>query len=457
MPKPRLRSPFDALATLMVNTMARPYRRYPQSASDMQTCVLALLSKFEFMPRFAPLTLADMAWTAGSDSPVAPEPPPPPQPRPSDLRTAPHLLAAMRLGLNEWRPDLNYPESHSDMLGCVFAVLAGFDVQPRAVPFRLEDMAWPALDADAVDTADHAPSPAPRARRLIDSVLITNWTATSATRAIHNLAVSPCAHVDDAALAHELLRWLRCATTRDPDELARALEDLRPTGADASSWDALREGLCNDSIDETLAWLREHYPDPVGVLCALLHEGVEPGEDWDGLGHEYRRAVEVLLTLGTPEALRFLLGHVGLVCWRPHALFAHLIEPKREELGRAALGAWHALPWIDRGTLVLWLAERDLPITGLVELLLSVEGEALGFSDRIEYVHALSFTGGQPATMRMHQLLDRALDMTNATDDWKGFVVETMACLGPAELTPEQCLRAEQGGIPRKAWMRAVH
>ena len=237
MARPRLRSPFDALAALLLNTMlpvgSQPYRCYPESASDMQACVLALLSKFEFMPRFAPLTLDDMASTAGSDGPIGPEHRPQPRPQPSDCRVAPHLLAAMRLGLDECRPDLSYPRSHSDMLGCVLAVLARFEVQPRAAPFRLEDMAWP-LDADVAD-AESLPAPAPRARRLNPTpVLITSWTAASLTRTIQYLSVSPCANVDDAAMAHELLRWLRRAATRDPDELARVLEELRPTGADSN-------------------------------------------------------------------------------------------------------------------------------------------------------------------------------------------------------------------------------
>lgn len=34
-------------------------------------------------------------------------------------------------GLKEWRPDLNYPESHSDMQGCMRALLRRFDIAFR--------------------------------------------------------------------------------------------------------------------------------------------------------------------------------------------------------------------------------------------------------------------------------------------------------------------------------------
>ena len=456
MAKP-LRSPFDALAALLVNSMVPvggyPYRHYPENASDMQACVLALLSKFEFMPRFEPLTLADMTATPASDGPVVPDPPPQPRPQPSDSRVAPTLLAAMRLGLAECRPDLSYPQCQSDMLGCVLAVLARFKVQPRATPFRLEDMAWPQVhDADVADAATHSAAPAAQARP-IDTMLNTKWTAATVARTTPHLCVSPSANVDDAAMTHEMARLLRCA---DPTELAAVLEKLRHTGADASSWDALREGLCHDTLEKTLTCLREHYPDPVEVLCTLLDERVPPEHQWENLDHQCGRAVEVLLTLGTPEALRYLLANIRLVCWNDHAPFTRLVEPKRDELGRAAVEAWDVLSWGDRAMLTLWLAEQHLPTAGLLELLLSVEGETLSFADRIDYVHALSFTENERATLRIHQLLNRELEATHTTDGHKRFVIETMVCLG-TELTPEQCQRAENGGIPRKAWELTVH
>ena len=41
-------------------------------------------------------------------------------------------------GLHEWRPDLNYPESHSDMQACVRGLLQMYEIKRLAVPRRLE-------------------------------------------------------------------------------------------------------------------------------------------------------------------------------------------------------------------------------------------------------------------------------------------------------------------------------
>jgi hypothetical protein len=44
------------------------------------------------------------------------------------------LMETMIAGLHEWRSDLSYPESHSDLRGCIDAVLRKFDVKLRPVP-----------------------------------------------------------------------------------------------------------------------------------------------------------------------------------------------------------------------------------------------------------------------------------------------------------------------------------
>lgn len=122
---------------------------YPETESDMKRAVLALLAKFEFEPRATPLTLADMVWRPGSYEP--PEPPKPPKPLPSDSRFAAELLAAMVAGLHDWRPDLDFPESASDLVACVLEVLARFDFRPRTTSFLVEDMEWPHAPDDKVD------------------------------------------------------------------------------------------------------------------------------------------------------------------------------------------------------------------------------------------------------------------------------------------------------------------
>ncbi len=49
------------------------------------------------------------------------------------------LIETMLAGLKEWRPDLAYPESHSDLQGCVRALLRRFEIKQRPldVPLRL--------------------------------------------------------------------------------------------------------------------------------------------------------------------------------------------------------------------------------------------------------------------------------------------------------------------------------
>ena len=44
------------------------------------------------------------------------------------------LASTMIAGLKEWRRDLDYPQSHSDLRGCIDAVLRKYDVKLREVP-----------------------------------------------------------------------------------------------------------------------------------------------------------------------------------------------------------------------------------------------------------------------------------------------------------------------------------
>jgi hypothetical protein len=151
MPKPPLRWPYNALKDQLTDAMLQGPRelrhRYPQTESEMRGAVLAVLATFEVAPRATPLTLEDMIERS---PPVQPPPPPePPKPQPTDSQFADELLTAMVGGLHECRPDLDFPESHSDLTGCAFEVLARFNVSPRETPYRVEDMAWPqGPDAD---------------------------------------------------------------------------------------------------------------------------------------------------------------------------------------------------------------------------------------------------------------------------------------------------------------------
>ena len=53
------------------------------------------------------------------------------------------LLTTLRAGLQEWRPDLDYPQSASDMQGAVRAVLRKYDVKLRPVPLDRDEINEP--------------------------------------------------------------------------------------------------------------------------------------------------------------------------------------------------------------------------------------------------------------------------------------------------------------------------
>ncbi len=161
MPKPRLRWPYDLLERDLLEAMLSPkLHAYPQSEAEMQHAVLALLAKFVVQPRDTPLTLRDMAWTPDSYVPPEPKPCNPPKPQLSDSRFAPELLEAMVHGLHDWRPDLDFPESHSDMEACALQILARFSIVPRVTSFRAEDMTWP-RDPTAHGTVPSGGNPEP--------------------------------------------------------------------------------------------------------------------------------------------------------------------------------------------------------------------------------------------------------------------------------------------------------
>ena len=58
----------------------------------------------------------------------------------SDAILESQIIKTLLAGLHEWRPDLNYPESHSDMQACVRGLLRMFHVERRPLtePLRIE-------------------------------------------------------------------------------------------------------------------------------------------------------------------------------------------------------------------------------------------------------------------------------------------------------------------------------
>lgn len=63
---------------------------------------------------------------------------PKPQLTPEYAQLETEIIRTFLAGHSEWRPDLTYPESHSDLQGGVRALLRMFDIQrrPLALPMK---------------------------------------------------------------------------------------------------------------------------------------------------------------------------------------------------------------------------------------------------------------------------------------------------------------------------------
>lgn len=50
------------------------------------------------------------------------------------------IIDTLLAGHHEWRPDLAYPESHSDMAGAVRGLLRMYDVKRRPIALEMKDL-----------------------------------------------------------------------------------------------------------------------------------------------------------------------------------------------------------------------------------------------------------------------------------------------------------------------------
>lgn len=48
------------------------------------------------------------------------------------------LIVTLQAGLKEWRPDLQYPESYSDMQACVRGIMRMFKIERSPLPIELK-------------------------------------------------------------------------------------------------------------------------------------------------------------------------------------------------------------------------------------------------------------------------------------------------------------------------------
>jgi hypothetical protein len=49
-----------------------------------------------------------------------------------------HLIETMLAGLKNWRPDLNYPQSYSDMEACARGLMRMFEIKRAPLPIPLK-------------------------------------------------------------------------------------------------------------------------------------------------------------------------------------------------------------------------------------------------------------------------------------------------------------------------------
>lgn len=50
------------------------------------------------------------------------------------------IIETLIAGHQQYRPDLPYPQSHSDLSGGVRALMRRFDIKPRAIPLDTDEM-----------------------------------------------------------------------------------------------------------------------------------------------------------------------------------------------------------------------------------------------------------------------------------------------------------------------------
>jgi len=256
-------------------------------------------------------------------------------------------------------------------------------------------------------------------KTMVDSVQLTGWTPDTVVRALAALS-EVCADRrgepgepsnDDAQLASELARWLRCAAEEDPTGLVEYLNTMEPLGEHESPWERLECLLAREEpLDVTTRALQELYRDPIPFLCILLDAKVKPGSPCDDIERHYQRAVEVLLALGTRESLSYLLAHMDLLCWNDAELFRELVRSHRAGFTEVALDAWPLLAWFDRIHLIEIYRECELDTGPLRALLFAVDTNRMDYESLGQYIRAVAASKDPEAAPLIQQLITRALD-----------------------------------------------
>lgn len=222
---------------------------------------------------------------------------------------------------------------------------------------------------------------------------------------------------EDRELASKLVRALRYAAEMEPKQLIDILDQLGPP-CESPQWDETYAWLLRTRDDaEIIARLTERYQDPGVHLIALLNEVAPPGVEWDDLGRDYddpscvhRRAYRLLFEIGTRASLTWVLSRLDLFNYEPEREYEEPIGKHSASIQAVALELWPAFSWEKRADIVLLLCTHHLLDHRFMELLLSIDIQALPSSDRADYLDALGNCYDDRLLPRIQGLFERVLD-----------------------------------------------
>lgn len=276
--------------------------------------------------------------------------------------------------------------------------------------------------------------------RQVDRVQLHGWTGEAVTIAAGTLTGivagnNAGADPEARALAVELARWVACAARADPGDLAARLDDLRPSGADASPWEQLESLLASEQdIDSLMSTLLARETDLGTTLCLLLSARVSPDEEYDDLYPMYARAVEILVRLGTTKSAEYLVAHAGLLWWADDRPLEQLVAPHRDVFAAAACKVWPALDWSDRILVLRFLRDCNVPDEDVIALLWDTDDISLTYKERYGFVEALlnvSFDLEDRPLDIVRNLIARCSDdPSTEARDFVAFAKQELACIG---------------------------
>jgi hypothetical protein len=292
----------------------------------------------------------------------------------------------------------------------------------------------------------------------LEGVRSQGWTPAELRLAVARLSeivADQAPRPDDqpAALAIELLRWLRYACEIDPGELVEYLEHRKPLSPNAPERDAL-DALFHrhDSLAELVVELSRRYADPVRILMQFLDAVAPRGKDYLTVLENHRKTYEVLWAFRTDESLTCALSRLDLMNWEADEdeLGDH-VRQQGEAIRRIAVATWASFSWEQRNDVTSLFEQYQLYDEGLLELLLSADLRSMSPDDRRHYVWSLGDYRDTRTVARIRAVLDWALDdlATIKTDSAKDLVCSAMTQLAERGLGPTnaQRERAEISGV----------